>query len=133
MIHHRRNVTSGNQTVPTATVRLRKGATGRAKKDTVLEDAGVGDGPVDAAVKVAADRLGKTASQVLLRWNLQQGRGVITTTSNPASGRIQDALGVLDFELTPDEVKAISTAGASKPQLRSFFNGKVGLDLGPPE
>ncbi len=50
------NVTSGNHTVPTATVRLRKAATGRSKKETVLEDAGVGDGPVDAALK-AIDRL----------------------------------------------------------------------------
>ncbi|MEC8989384.1 MAG: alpha-isopropylmalate synthase regulatory domain-containing protein, partial [Verrucomicrobiota bacterium] len=50
------NVTSGNHTVPTATVRLRKAATGRSKKEIVLEDAGVGDGPVDAALK-AIDRL----------------------------------------------------------------------------
>jgi 2-isopropylmalate synthase len=53
------NVTSGNHTVPTATVRLKKAATGRSKKETVLEDAGVGDGPVDAALK-AIDRLTET-------------------------------------------------------------------------
>lgn len=43
------NVTSGTRTVPTATVRLRKG--GR-----VFQDASCGDGPVDAACK-AVDRI----------------------------------------------------------------------------
>ena len=58
------NVTSGNYTVPTATVRLRKAATGRSKKETVLEDAGVGDGPVDAALK-AIDRITTTRGQLM--------------------------------------------------------------------
>ena len=57
------NVTSGNHTVPTATVRLRKTATGRSKKEIVLEDAGVGDGPVDAALK-AIDRLTETRGRL---------------------------------------------------------------------
>src|SRR5439155_6768908 len=48
------SVTSGNQTVPTATVRLRK--TGEKKAQETLQDAGIGDGPVDAALK-AIDRL----------------------------------------------------------------------------
>jgi 2-isopropylmalate synthase len=41
--------TAGNQTVPTATVRLRK-------DDVVLQDAAIGDGPVDAAYQ-AIDRI----------------------------------------------------------------------------
>ncbi len=43
------NVTTGNTTVPTATVRLKKG-------DKVMQDAACGDGPVDAACK-AVDRI----------------------------------------------------------------------------
>jgi 2-isopropylmalate synthase len=43
------HATTGNQTVPTATVRLRK-------EDTVLQDAAIGDGPVDAAYQ-AIDRI----------------------------------------------------------------------------
>ena len=43
------NVVSGTQTVPTATVRLRKG-------DKVFQDASTGDGPVDAACR-AIDRI----------------------------------------------------------------------------
>jgi 2-isopropylmalate synthase len=46
------SVTSGNHTVPTATVRLQKVG---GKKATV-QDAGIGDGPVDAALK-AIDRI----------------------------------------------------------------------------
>ncbi len=49
------NVTCGNLTVPTATVRLRKnGGDGE-----FCQDASIGDGPVDAALK-AIDRLTKT-------------------------------------------------------------------------
>jgi 2-isopropylmalate synthase len=46
------SVTSGNRMVPTATVRLQKLA---GKKESA-QDAGIGDGPVDAALK-AIDRL----------------------------------------------------------------------------
>jgi 2-isopropylmalate synthase len=54
------NVTSGNQTVPTATVRLKKaGPTPEAR-----EEAAIGDGPVDAALK-AVDRITKTRGQLL--------------------------------------------------------------------
>jgi 2-isopropylmalate synthase len=49
------SVTSGSQTVPTATVRLRR-VNGKKAKAEVLQDAGTGDGPVDAALK-AIDRL----------------------------------------------------------------------------
>jgi 2-isopropylmalate synthase len=41
--------TAGNQTLPTATVRLRR-------DDVVLQDAAIGDGPVDAAYQ-AIDRI----------------------------------------------------------------------------
>ncbi len=57
-------VTSGGgQTVPTATVRMIKAATGR-KKPEVTEDAGTGDGPVDASLK-AIERLTKTKGKLM--------------------------------------------------------------------
>jgi 2-isopropylmalate synthase len=55
------NVTSGNQTVPTATVRLKRPS---AKNGEILQDAGVGDGPVDAALK-AIDRLTATKGRLI--------------------------------------------------------------------
>ncbi len=54
------HVASGNQTVPTATVRLRKAG----RKPAVLQDAGTGDGPVDAALR-AIDRLTETRGRLM--------------------------------------------------------------------
>jgi 2-isopropylmalate synthase len=57
------HVTSGNQTVPTATVRLQRAKT--AKSAPVLhQEASIGDGPVDAALK-AIDRITKTHGKLM--------------------------------------------------------------------
>jgi 2-isopropylmalate synthase len=55
------SVSSGNRTVPTATVRLQKRA---GKKTETAQDAGIGDGPVDAALK-AIDRLTQTHGKLM--------------------------------------------------------------------
>ncbi|HYV27146.1 MAG TPA: 2-isopropylmalate synthase, partial [Candidatus Eisenbacteria bacterium] len=57
------SVTSGNHAVPTATVRLKKAARKKSKEE-ILQDAGIGDGPVDASLK-AIDRLTKTRVQLM--------------------------------------------------------------------
>jgi 2-isopropylmalate synthase len=57
------SVTSGNQTVPTATVRLRQNAARKTAAEAV-QDASIGDGPVDAALK-AIDRLTKTRGKLM--------------------------------------------------------------------
>ena len=49
------NVTSGNRTIPTATIRL---AVSEGKKEKIIQEAACGDGPVDAAFK-AIDRITK--------------------------------------------------------------------------
>lgn len=51
------NVSSGSSTIPTATVRLLRAAK-KGEKPLIVQDAGVGDGPVDATLK-AMDRLTK--------------------------------------------------------------------------
>jgi len=61
------SVTTGNQSIPTATVRLSRSKPNKKKEN--LEDAGVGDGPVDAALK-AIDRLTKTHG-ILKDYNLR--------------------------------------------------------------
>eukprot|EP00442_Polarella_glacialis_P004945 CAMPEP_0115068630 /NCGR_PEP_ID=MMETSP0227-20121206/12085_1 /TAXON_ID=89957 /ORGANISM="Polarella glacialis, Strain CCMP 1383" /LENGTH=297 /DNA_ID=CAMNT_0002454895 /DNA_START=120 /DNA_END=1013 /DNA_ORIENTATION=+ len=77
-------------------------------------------GPVDLPVMAAASRLGKTPAQVLLRWSLQTGRAVITTTGKPE--RLPQLLEVSDdFELTAEELAAISAAGASRSEFRAFW------------
>jgi 2-isopropylmalate synthase len=69
------SVSSGNQTVPTATVRLK---TANGKKEEVKQDAGTGDGPVDAALKTIDRITGKRGK--LLDYNLRsvtQGKDAI--------------------------------------------------------
>jgi 2,5-diketo-D-gluconate reductase A len=53
-----------------------------------------------------ADAHGKSAAQVLLRWNLQLGNVVVTRSTNP--DRIAGNLAVFDFELTDDQIAAIN-------------------------
>jgi 2-isopropylmalate synthase len=55
------HVSSGTHAVPTATVRLQKVA---GKKTQNVQDAGIGDGPVDAALK-AIDRLTSTHGRLM--------------------------------------------------------------------
>lgn len=59
-----------------------------------------------AAVKAAAGRAGKTAAQVLLRWGLQH-HGTVVPKSTKV-GRLEENLAVFDFELSAEEMTAIS-------------------------
>lgn len=57
-------------------------------------------------VKQIADKHGKTAAQVLLRWATQRGVAVIPKSNN--QGRLQQNLEVLEFDLSADELKQLS-------------------------
>lgn len=63
-------------------------------------------------VRSAADRAGKTPAQVLLRWGLQRGTAIIPKTSN--SARLQENLDLFDFELSEEEMTAISALNQNK-------------------
>ena len=66
-------------------------------------DNGLGIGVLDdPIVKIIAESIGKTAAQVVLRWNLQRGVAIIPKSSNIQ--RIAENYGVFDFELTPLQV-----------------------------
>jgi len=103
------NVVSGNQTVPTATVRLRKVG---EKKDGVVQDAGVGDGPVDAALK-AIDRLTQT-------------RGQLMDYSLRAVSQGKDALGEVTVKVNFGKGELITGKGAStdviEASARAYLN-----------
>jgi len=75
-------------------------------------------GAVDAVVDKAAKRLNVTVGQVYLRWCFQTGRVPITTTSKPE--RMEEYKNTFSFELSADEVSAISTAGQEQ-QRRCFW------------
>jgi 2,5-diketo-D-gluconate reductase A len=73
--------------------------------------------PLDEpAVTDAADRLGVTPGQVILRWHVQIGSLAIPKSSSPE--RQRQNLDVFGFELTDDEVAAIS--GLAEPDGRLF-------------
>ncbi|MEV6845014.1 aldo/keto reductase [Actinoplanes sp. NPDC051411] len=59
----------------------------------------------DPAIAGIAAAHGKTAAQVMLRWQLQEGRSAIPKSTNP--GRIAENFDVFDFELTPAEMSTI--------------------------
>ncbi|MFF8770324.1 aldo/keto reductase [Kitasatospora sp. NPDC015120] len=60
----------------------------------------------DPAITAIAERTGKSAAQVVLRWHLQLGNIVIPKSVTPA--RIRQNLDVFDFELTGEDMAAIA-------------------------
>jgi 2-isopropylmalate synthase len=103
-------VTSGNQTVPTATVGLKKMTD--KKSAEVLQDAGIGDGPVDAALK-AIDRLTQT-------------RGRLIEYSLRAVSQGKDALGEVTVKVNFGEGELVPGKGAStdviEASARAYLN-----------
>jgi 2-isopropylmalate synthase len=104
------NVTSGNFTVPTATVRLQKLAD--KKSEAFVQDAGIGDGPVDAALK-AIDRLTKTRGK-LLDYQLR------------AVSQGKDALGEVTVKVDFGDGEMVTGKGAStdviEASARAYLN-----------
>lgn len=71
-------------------------------------------------VLAAAERTGRTPAQVALRWIVQQG-----VTAIPMSTRRENLaanLAVLDFELAPDDMAAISTLTAGNQRFCEPFD-----------
>jgi len=60
----------------------------------------------EAPVKAAAAAHNVSTAQVALRWSLQQGVAVVVGTASPEHQK--GDLAIFDFELTDDEMKAIS-------------------------
>jgi len=59
----------------------------------------------DPTLLEIADRHGKTAAQVMLRWQLQEGRSAIPKSTKPA--RIAENFDIFDFTLDGDQMAAI--------------------------
>ena len=105
------SVTSGNHTVPTATVRLQKAA-GQKTSPQTWQDAGIGDGPVDAALK-AIDRLTQT-----------QGRLMDYALRAVSAGK--DALGEVTVKVDFGDGELVTGKGAStdviEASARAYLN-----------
>jgi D-xylose reductase len=68
------------------------------------EDESVLEQPI---VREVALRHAKTPAQVVLRWGVQRGTAVVPKTSRPE--RLRENLDIFDFELSPEEVRAIGS------------------------
>ncbi len=74
-------------------------------------------------VLAAAQRVNRSSAQVVLRWGVQRNTAVIPKTVNPA--RLKENLALFDFELTNEEMAAISALN----QNRRFNDPAVFCDL----
>lgn len=105
------SVSSGNRTVPTATVRLCR-TTGPKGREETFQDAGTGDGPVDAALKTI-DRLTKT-------------RGRLIDYALRAVSQGKDALGEVTVKVDFGDKKLVMGKGAStdiiEASARAYLN-----------
>ncbi|MSR67125.1 MAG: 2-isopropylmalate synthase [Pedosphaera sp.] len=105
---HQLAVTAGNLTVPTATVGLSKAG----KDATILREAAIGDGPVDAAVK-AIDRITGV-------------RGELKDYSLRAVSEGEDALGEVTLKADFGDGELITGKGAStdiiEASARAYLN-----------
>ena len=61
-------------------------------------------------VRTIAESVGRSAAQVILRWHLQLGRVVFPKSVTPQ--RIQENFDVFDFELSSDQIRAISAVNS---------------------
>lgn len=60
----------------------------------------------DPVIGAIAEELGRTPTQVALRWQVERGDIVFPKTTH--SERMAENIGLFDFQLTPDQVAAIS-------------------------
>jgi D-xylose reductase len=63
-------------------------------------------------VVAAAERTGRTAAQVVLRWGIQRGTAIIPKTSRPE--RLKENLALFDFHLNDKEMAAISALNINR-------------------
>jgi len=100
---------SGNHAIPTATVRLKKI---NGKKEETFEEAGTGDGPVDAALK-AIERITKIEGK-LIEYNIR------------AVSQGRDAIGEVSVKVDFGDKQIISGKGAStdiiEASARAYLN-----------
>ncbi len=73
----------------------------------------------EPAVTAAAERLGRTPAQIVLRWHVQQ-EGVAAIPRSRDPDRIAQNLRVFDFALEPEEMAAIDALRARQYRICDF-------------
>lgn len=69
----------------------------------------------DSILTLIAGKYGKTVSQIVLRWEIQ--RGLITIPKSVHEKRIIENAEIFNFELSPDDMKAISHLNRNERML----------------
>lgn len=82
-------------------------------------------GPCDSLLENLAKKYNVGVGQILLRWCIDQGVVVVTTSSK--EDRLKEYLRAFEFKLTPEEVEDIAAAGAKK-HFRGFWQKKFAED-----
>jgi diketogulonate reductase-like aldo/keto reductase len=80
---------------------------------------GRGEGPRDPAIKKIAEAHGKTPSQVLLRWHIQQP-DVIAIPRSGTPAHIRENIAITGFQLLPQEMRAISGMARNDGRIVDF-------------
>jgi diketogulonate reductase-like aldo/keto reductase len=80
---------------------------------------GRGEGPRDPAINEIAAKHGKTASQVLLRWHIQQP-DVVAIPRSGTPAHIRENIAISDFELSAEEMRAISGMARKDGRIVDF-------------
>jgi diketogulonate reductase-like aldo/keto reductase len=82
-------------------------------------------GPLDDTYEHLAEKYGVTPGEIALRWIMDQGMVVLTTSANEQ--RLKGYQKVSQFKLTPKEVEEISELG-NKKHYRAFWANKFAAD-----
>jgi diketogulonate reductase-like aldo/keto reductase len=82
-------------------------------------------GPLDDTYAQLARKYGVTPGEIALRWVIDQGIVVLTTSSSEQ--RLKGYQKVAQFKLTPKEVEEIKTIGLKK-HFRGFWKDKFAPD-----
>ena len=69
----------------------------------------------DATITAIAERHGRTAAQVVLRWHTQQG--FVPTPKSADLGRQNENLDIFDFTLSDAEINALSALDRPDPEM----------------
>ncbi len=78
----------------------------------------------DPTIREIAERIGKTPAQVVLRWHIERGDIVFPKSVTPA--RIKENFAIFDFELSGEDVEAISALNKNErsgPDPDTFTGG----------
>lgn len=81
----------------------------------------------DPTVHQIAQKHGKSASQVALKWVIHLGHTVITTTENPA--HMRDNMDIYDWELDAGDVQRLNQIGAPEGWMDNIVGGNCRLDV----